>query len=191
MLVVVGLWNPESRYEGTRHNLGAEVVEVLADRTGTTLKRGPFRVRAMVGRCRIGDEPVILALPRTNMNLAGPAVQSVQRYFKADLDDLLILHDDIDVPFGKLKLQTDRGPGGHNGIRSVIGAMKSRDFWRLKMGVGRPPGRMDPAKFVLTRFNSKERPEMDLMVQHSADVVEAFVSDRERAVRMAGEWGSQ
>ena len=181
MLVVVGLWNPESRYEGTRHNLGAEVVEVLADRTGTTLKRGPFRVRAMVGRCRIGDEPVILALPRTNMNLAGPAVQSVQRYFKVDLDDLLILHDDIDVPFGKLKLQTDRGPGGHNGIRSVQQSLGTREFWRLKIGIGRPPGRMDPAAYVLQKFSPKEREEVDVMLEDAADVVELWLTDSEAA----------
>ncbi len=189
MRIVVGLWNPESRYEGTRHNLGAEVVELLADRTSTHLKRGPFRVRASVGRTRIEGEPVILTLPRASMNLAGPSVQSVLRYYKAEPDDLLIVHDDIDVPFGRMKLQNGRGPGGHNGIKSVIGTLRTRDFWRLKLGVGRPPGRMDPAKFVLTRFNSKERPEMDLLVQHAADVVEAAVVDTERATRMAGEWG--
>lgn len=189
MHIVVGLWNPESRYEGTRHNLGAEVVQLLAERSSTTLKRGPLRVRAMVGRGRLSGEPVILSLPRTSMNLCGPAVVSLLRYFKADPADLLVLHDDIDVPFGKMKLQTDRGPGGHNGIKSIIGALGTRDFWRLKMGVGRPPGRMDPAKFVLTRFNSRERSEIDLAVQHAADVAESFVTDRDRAVRMAGEWG--
>lgn len=189
MHVVVGLWNPESRYEGTRHNLGAEVIEVLSDRTSTPLRRGPLRVRAMVGRARLGGQPVILALPRTSMNLAGPAVLSLLRYYKAAPADLLVLHDDIDVPFGRLKVQTDRGPGGHNGIRSVIQALGTREFWRLKMGVGRPPGRMDPAKFVLTRFTSKERPEMDLVVRHAAAVAEAFVADPEAGVRMAGEWG--
>ena len=189
MHIVVGLWNPESRYEGTRHNLGAEVVQLLADQTDTTLKRGPLRVRAMVGRTRLGAEPVILSLPRASMNLAGPSVVSLLRYFKADPSDLLVLHDDIDVPFGKLKLQTNRGPGGHNGIKSIIGALGTRDFWRLKMGVGRPPGRMDPAKFVLTRFSSTERTEIDLAVRHAADVVGAFAADRDRAVQMAGEWG--
>lgn len=189
MHIVVGLWNPESRYEGTRHNLGAEVVQNLADRSSTTLKRGPMRVRAMVGRARLSDEPVILSLPRTSMNLSGPSVVSLLRYFKAEPADLLVLHDDIDVPFGKLKLQTDRGPGGHNGIKSIISALGTREFWRLKMGVGRPPGRMDPAKFVLTRFNSRERPEIDLVIQHAADVTESFVVDREQAIRMAGEWG--
>lgn len=116
MYIVVGLWNPESRYEGTRHNLGAEVIQVLADQTDTTLKRGPLRVRAMVGRTRLGAEPVILSLPRASMNLAGPSMVSLLRYFKADPSDLLVLHDDIDVPFGKLKLQTDRGPGDRKSV---------------------------------------------------------------------------
>lgn len=190
MHIVVGLWNPETRYDGTRHNLGAEVVLRLAERHAVTMKRGPLRVRAQVGRTQIADRAVLLALPRVSMNLSGASVASVLRYFKADVSDLLVVHDDIDVPFGKMKLQSDRGPGGHNGIKSIMTTLGTRDFWRLKLGVGRPPGRMDPARFVLTRFNSNERAEIDVMIEHATDVVERYVDEPDRAIQMAGEWGA-
>jgi len=109
------------------------------------------------------------------------------RYYRADPGDLLVVHDDIDLPFGRLRVHTGRGAGGHNGVRSIVEQIGSRDFTRLKVGVGRPPGRMDPAAFVLQRFDRDERPEIDRLVEDAADVVEAFVTDPERAAQMAGE----
>ncbi len=109
------------------------------------------------------------------MNESGQAVAPLLRYFDASPSDLLIIHDDIDLPFAKLRLQYDRGSGGNNGARSVIHSLGTQEFWRLKCGVGRPPGRMDPAAFVLRRFTSKEQPEIDVVVQHAADVVERFI----------------
>lgn len=119
----------------------------------------------------------MLAIPTTFMNEAGQAVAPLLRYFRAEPPQLLVVHDDIDLPFAKMRLQYDRGSGGNNGARSIIRALGSQEFWRLKCGVGRPPGRMDPADFVLRRFTRKEQPEIDLMVQLAADVVERFVVD--------------
>ena len=187
MKVIVGLRNPESAYVGTRHNIGAEVVDVLAERAGGRLKRGPLRVRADVARVTIDGHEALLALPRANMNVSGGPVRAILSYYKADVSDLLVLHDDLDLPYAKLRLHLGRGAGGHNGVRSVMSALGSREFWRLKIGLGRPPGRMDPAAFVLKRFSKTERQEMDLLVQDGADVVEAFMTDTDRAIQLAGQ----
>jgi PTH1 family peptidyl-tRNA hydrolase len=183
---IIGLRNPGSDYAGTRHNLGAEVVDTLARRHGIALRRGPLRVRAEMGEGLFGDARAALAIPLTFMNECGLAVVGVLRWFKLEPSDLVVVHDDIDLPFGKLRLHTARGSGGHNGVRSVMQALGNREFTRLKLGVGRPPGRMDPADFVLRRFAAEERPEVDLMVEDAADVLEALLTDRETAVRLAG-----
>ncbi len=191
-MLVVGLGNPGSRYEGTRHNVGAEVIVVLAARTGVTLKRARRFIRADVGEVRLGETPVILALPRTFMNSAGQVVAPLARYYHVDPEWLFVVHDDIDLPFGKLRPQGGRGSGGHKGVASVVRSMGTREFWRLKIGVGRPPGHQDPADYVLKRFSKKERPEMDLVVQYAADVVEAFVTEGGEAARQrAGEMGTR
>ena len=111
------------------------------------------------------------------MNESGQAVAPLLRYFDADPEDLLVIHDDIDLPFCKMRLQFDRGSGGNNGARSVIGSLRTQEFWRLKCGVGRPPGRMDPADFVLRRFTAKEQPEVDVLTEQAADVVERFIAE--------------
>ena len=187
MLVVVGLHNPEAHYAGTRHNVGAEVVDELADRWDLPFKRGPLRVRAMVARGSVAGESVILAKPNVNMNLSGQPVSAVLKYFKAPLDDLLVCHDDIDLPYAKLRLTKSSGAGGHNGVKSVSSAVGSQEFWRLKVGVGRPPGNMDPAAYVLRPFAKAERSEVDLLVKDAADVIERFLTDQAAAVQMAGE----
>ncbi len=140
-------------------------------------KRARRTIRAEVSEARLGQARVVLAVPTTFMNESGQAVAPLLRYFDADSEDLLIVHDDIDLPFARLRLQFDRGSGGNNGARSVIRSLGTKEFWRLKCGVGRPPGRMDPAAFVLRRFTAKEQPEVDLMVQQAADVVERFISE--------------
>ncbi len=133
----------------------------------------------------------VLALPTTFMNESGRAVGPLLRYFRASPANVLVVHDDIDLPFAKLRLQFDRGSGGNNGARSIISTLHTREFWRLKCGVGRPPGRVDPAAFVLRRFTSKEQPEMDLMVQLAADVVERFIADGgEAAQQLTGNTSS-
>ncbi len=130
----------------------------------------------------------MLALPRTFMNESGQAVAPLVRYFSTPQERFLVIHDDIDLPFAKMRVQEGRGPGGNNGVKSIIQSVGSQDFWRLKCGVGRPPGRQDPADFVLRPFRKEEREEIDLVVQYAADVVETFVTEGGEAAReRAGE----
>src|SRR5690606_19526703 len=139
---IVGLRNPGPEYSGTRHNLGFEVVEAVADRLGERLKRGPSRVRCEIAETRVDGEKLVLAAPLSYMNESGGPVRALADYFDVDTRrDLLVVHDDIDLPFGKLRMQVGGGTAGHNGLRSIERALGHRDFHRLKAGVGRPPGR--------------------------------------------------
>lgn len=146
-----------------------------------------MRVRAQIARRPGGEDAAVLAQPLAFMNVSGPSVASVLKYYKTEPEDLLVIQDDIDLPFAKLRLRQSGGPGGHNGIKSVAQSLGTRDFYRLKIGVGRPPGQMDPAAYVLKRFSKSERAEIDILVHDAADVAEQWLTDREAATRMAGE----
>lgn len=183
--MVVGLRNPGADYVGTRHNLGYEVVDETLDRRKVSLRRGQSRLGVMVATVDTGPDRTIYVVPNTFMNDSGRAVHSALSYYKIEPEDLLVIHDDIDLPFGRLRLQFGRRAGGHNGVRSVESALGTREFSRLKMGVGRPPGSQDPADFVLRRFTKKERPDANAMVGDAADVVEQWLDDRDRAQEMA------
>ncbi len=187
MKAVVGLGNPGPEYERTRHNVGSEVVVALAEHHGVRFSRGPSRTRCLTADITVGGERVVLAMPLTYMNESGGPVVSLLSYFEIESEDLLVAHDDIDLPFGRLRLQVGGGTGGHNGLRSIEAALGERSFVRLKIGVGRPPGRMDPADFVLRRFAKAERAEVDLVVEDAVDVVTDWVTDLEAATRRAGE----
>lgn len=183
--VVVGLRNPGRDYEGTRHNLGYEVVAETLSRLELTLARGPSRLGAMTAG-RSGDAGRVLYVVSNGfMNDSGRVVRSVLAYHKLAPSNLLVVHDDIDLPFGRLRLQVGGGSGGHNGVRSVEQALGTPEFSRLKLGVGRPPGSQDPADYVLRRFTKRERPEADAMVHDAVDVVERWLEDRVRAQEMA------
>ena len=183
MRLIVGLRNPGSDYQGTRHNLGYEVLVDLAGRMGVNLKRGPLRVRSEVASVPVRE--LVLASPNTFMNDSGRAVGSLRSYYKIDSEDLLVLHDDIDLAFGRLRLQRAGGSGGHNGIRSLEQHLGTKDFWRLKLGVGRPPGNQDPAQYVLRRFSKNERSEVDLLIGDAAAVVVRWLEDPPRAQELA------
>lgn len=184
--LIVGLRNPGSRYDGTRHNVGAEVV-VAAD-PSLTFKKAPLGIRSDVATARIDETRIVFALPRTFMNECGQAIAPLVRYEHVDGDRLLIVHDDIDLPFAKLKVQFGGGAGGHNGLRSIVGSLGTNEFWRLKIGVGRPPDRVDPADYVLDRFAKVERASVDDAVIRSVRVVEAFaVAGGPAAREKAGE----
>lgn len=185
MKIVVGLRNPGSDYEGTRHNVGVEVLAELANRQGARFKSKSMRIRSEIAEIRVDGEKVVLAAPLSFMNESGGPVSATLRYLKAELADLLVIHDDIDLDFGRLRLQVGGGSGGHNGIRSLEKSLGTREFQRLKVGVGRPPGRKDPADFVLRRFSSQERTEVDLIVVDAADVVERWITDPASAQEMA------
>jgi len=150
---------------------------------GAKFKRAPKRIRAQVAETTLESRVATLALPTTYMNESGGSVAGLIKYYDVDLDHLVVIHDDIDLPFGRLRFQFDRGPGGHNGVASIAKSIGSREFWRLKFGVGRPPGRMDPADFVLRRFSKKEEPDVALLIVEAADVLAAFASDGAEAAR--------
>ena len=155
---------------------------------GARFKRGPRRISAQVAETTVDGTPVTLALPTTFMNESGGPVSGLLKYYSLDPEHLAVVHDDIDLPFGRLRFQSDRGPGGHNGVASVVKSLGSRGFWRLKIGVGRPPGRMDPADYVLRRFATSERNDVESMVVEAADVLRVFVTDGgEAAQQEAGE----
>lgn len=187
MKAVVGLRNPGPEYELTRHNVGWEVVLAVATSHGERFRRGPSRTHSETAELRSEGEKVVLAAPLGYMNESGRSVRGLIDYFDVDLSDLLVVHDDIDLPFGRLRHQQGGGTGGHNGLRSITRSLGDPGFDRLKIGVGRPPGAMDPAQFVLQRFTRAERTEVDLMVTDAAEVVEAWVTDREAATRKAGQ----
>ena len=182
---VIGLRNPGPEYEGTRHNSGYEVLALVLERAGETLRRGPSRVMAQVAQVGTGDSRVLYAVPTTYMNESGRAVRALLDYYKLSPQSILVVHDDIDLPFGRLRLQVGGGSGGNNGVRSIESALGTGDFSRLKLGVGRPPGQMDPADYVLRRFTKEERAEVDLMIEDAADVVELWPKDPARAQELA------
>jgi len=185
MRAIVGLRNPGPDYEGTRHNSGFEVVSEVLARSGEKWGRAPSRVRAQISQFGVGDDRAVFAAPVTFMNESGPAVRGVLAYFNVPIGDLLVVHDDIDLPFGRLKLQIGGGSGGHNGIRSIETALGTNEFSRLKFGVGRPPARIDPADFVLRRFTKTEEAGIESMVDDAADVVEKWLTDPVKAQEIA------
>ncbi|XP_052167743.1 peptidyl-tRNA hydrolase, mitochondrial [Oryza glaberrima] len=166
----VGLGNPGKVYQGTRHNVGFEMIDVIAEAEGISLSSMQFK--AMVGKGRIGDAPIMLAKPQTFMNASGESVGQLVSYFKIPLNQVLVMYDDLDLPFAKLRLLPKGGHGGHNGMRSIINHLKqNRDFPRLRIGIGRPPGKMDPANFVLRPFNRKEQEELDFAFHRGLEAV--------------------
>ncbi len=188
MVLVVGLQNPGPKYEATRHNLGGRIVTLLAARHDAAFKKARRFISADVAEITTTAGKIVAARPTTFMNESGNAVAPLARYYKADGDAILVVHDDIDLPFAKLRVQKGGGAGGNNGVRSVAKSLKTQEFWRLKCGVGRPPGRMDPANFVLRPFAASEREEIDLAVQYAVDLIELYVAEGGDAARQrAGE----
>ncbi len=173
--LVVGLGNPGSRYAANRHNVGAHVVADLAARHHVTLAR--HKGSATAARVSIGPDrvPAILAVPTTFMNLSGDPVRDLARFYKVPPERIVVVHDELDIDFGLVRLKLGGGEGGHNGLRSVSAMLGTRDYHRVRVGIGRPPGRMDPADFVLRDFTAAERPEIAVSVVEAADAVEDLV----------------
>ncbi|KAJ4961059.1 hypothetical protein NE237_020969 [Protea cynaroides] len=168
--LLVGLGNPGKTFKGTRHNVGFEMIETIAEAEGISMSSVNFK--ALFGKGSIGHVPVMLAKPQTFMNASGESVGSIVSYYKIPLKQVLVIFDDMDLPFAKLRLLPKGGHGGHNGMRSVINHFKgSRDFTRLKIGIGRPPGKMDPVNFVMRSFNKQEREELDITYQIGLEAV--------------------
>ena len=173
--LVVGLGNPGPGYSGNRHNAGFLVLDLLAQRMGARFKS--HKARADVVEGRLAGERVVLAKPRSFMNDSGGPVSALRDFFKTPLDRIVVVHDELDLPYGGLRLKLGGGDNGHNGLRSVRRSLGSGDFNRVRFGIGRPPGSMDAAAFVLRDFGSVERKELELNVEHAADAVEALLAE--------------
>jgi peptidyl-tRNA hydrolase, PTH1 family len=173
--LVVGLGNPGPEYSGNRHNVGFGIVDALAARMGGRLKS--HKARADVIEGRLAGQRVVLAKPRSYMNESGGPVSALRDFFKVPLDRLVVVHDELDLPFAGLRLKLGGGDNGHNGLKSLRRSLGSGDFNRVRFGIGRPPGRMDAAAFVLRDFSAAERKELDVLVERAADAIEALVVD--------------
>ena len=173
--LVVGLGNPGPRYAGNRHNVGFMVVDLLAARMGARFKAHRGRVDVVDGR--LAGRCVILAKPKSYMNESGGPIVSISRFFKIPVARLTVVHDDLDLPYGALRIKRGGGDGGHNGLRSATAALGSNDYLRVRFGIGRPPGRQDPADYVLRDFTAAERKELSYLVDRTADAVEALLAD--------------
>ncbi len=173
-LLVVGLGNPGPRYETTRHNLGFLVADILADRIGSTFKVHK-RSGALAATGRLGGRSVVLAKPRVYMNESGRQVGPLANFYSVDPADVIAIHDELDIDFGRIRLKLGGGEGGHNGVRSVASALGTKDFQRVRVGIGRPPGRRDPAAYVLENFSAAERPEVGLICEQAADATELLI----------------
>ena len=175
-LLVVGLGNPGADYAHTRHNVGADVVELLAARHGGRLRSG--KELALSGEVRIGASRVALAFPQTFMNDSGRSLQLlVRRHGIEDLHHLVVVHDELDLPVGRLKLKVAGGLAGHNGLKSIKSHLHSDDFVRVRIGVGKPPGRQSGADYVLRRPGKAEQAELGVVIAEAADAVEAILAD--------------
>ncbi len=185
--LVVGLGNPGPRYAGTRHNVGQVVVDHLAG----SERFKAHRSQAVVCETRLGVRPggapgprVVLAKPTTYMNVSGGPVAGLARYFGVDVTQVVVVHDELDLDLGRLKLKRGGGEGGHNGLRSVSQSLGSKDYVRVRCGIGRPPGRQDPADYVLTGFAKREQSDVELLVVDAADAVDAVLTDGLEAAQL-------
>ncbi|MCO5992804.1 aminoacyl-tRNA hydrolase [Actinoallomurus rhizosphaericola] len=173
--LVVGLGNPGPEYAGNRHNAGFMVLELLAARMGGRFKA--HKARAEVVEGRLAGLRVVLAKPRSYMNESGGPVKALRDFYKVPLEHVVVVHDELDIPYGTLRLKRGGGDNGHNGLRSITKALGGRDYLRVRFGIGRPPGRMDAAVFVLRDFSGAERKELDLNTERAADATEALLTD--------------
>ena len=172
--IIVGLGNPGPEYAGNRHNAGQMVLALLAERIGARFKA--HRTRNDIAEGRLSGQPVTLARPQSYMNLSGGPVAALLGFYKLSPERLVVIHDELDISFGVIRLKLGGGDNGHNGLRSITSALGTRDYYRTRFGIGRPPGRMDPAAFVLKDFSAQERKELPFALDRSADAVEALIT---------------
>jgi PTH1 family peptidyl-tRNA hydrolase len=175
MFLIVGLGNPDDEYEGTRHSIGFVVADELARRAGARFSDKKFKAR--VARADIAGESCVLLKPQTYMNLSGESVGPALGFFKLTTSEVIVIHDELDLPLGRIKLKKGGGHGGHNGLRSLKQHLPDDMFIRVRFGIGRPPPAWDPADFVLARFTSSERRETERAVDEAADAVESILKD--------------
>ncbi|MGF3053662.1 aminoacyl-tRNA hydrolase [Microbacterium sp. YY-03] len=170
--LVIGLGNPGPQYENTRHNVGQMVVDELARRRNEGFKAHKANARVAETWVRPGGAKLILAKPNSYMNVSGGPVAGLAKFYGIDADHIIVLHDELDIPFDTIKMKIGGGHGGHNGVRDIAKALGTPEFLRVRVGIGRPPGRQDPADWVLSPFSGDQRTQLPLLVGDSADAVE-------------------
>lgn len=175
--LVVGLGNPGARYEATRHNIGQMVIAELAARRSETLRAHKANARVAEAWLRPGGPKLVLATPNSFMNVSGGPVSSLAKFYDVPAERVVVVHDELDIPFDSVKLKIGGGHGGHNGVRDVAKALGTPEFPRVRVGIGRPPGRQDPADWVLDPFSATERRQLPVLIGDAADAVEHLVAD--------------
>ncbi|MGD0556496.1 MAG: aminoacyl-tRNA hydrolase [Streptosporangiaceae bacterium] len=172
--IIAGLGNPGPEYAGTRHNAGQMVLALLAERIGARFKA--HRSRCEIAEGRLANQPVTLARPLSYMNLSGPPLAALAGFYKTPPQRLVVIHDELDIPFGTVRLKLGGGDNGHNGLRSISQALATRDYYRVRFGIGRPPGRMDAANYVLRDFTPAERKDLPWALDRAADATEELLA---------------
>ncbi|XAS67940.1 aminoacyl-tRNA hydrolase [Micrococcaceae bacterium Sec5.7] len=175
--LIVGLGNPGAEYTRNRHNVGQMVLDGLATRIGGSFKAHKTRAQVLEGRLGIGGPRVILAKPMCYMNVSGGPVSALAKFYGIDPSRIVAVHDEIDIPFNTVKLKTGGGEGGHNGLRDMSKALATKDYLRVRVGVGRPPGRMETADYVLRDFATSEKKDLPFLLDDAADAVEILVRE--------------
>ncbi len=175
--LIVGLGNPGPRYETTRHNVGQMVLDELAARRGERFAAHKANARVAETWLRPGAAKLVLAKPHSFMNVSGGPVAHLAKYYGVDPERIVVVHDELDIPFDTIKLKIGGGHGGHNGVRDVAKALGTPEFPRVRVGIGRPPGRQDPADWVLDPFGATERATLPVLLGDAADAVETLVED--------------
>jgi len=173
--LIVGLGNPGREYKDNRHNVGFMLVDRLTVRLGARMSR--MQAKALVASINYESNKIILAKPQTYMNLSGQSIQGLARFYKLPLENMIVAHDDLDLPFGTIRIRPGGGPGGQRGVASTIERLGTKDFRRLRIGIGRPPGRMDPAAYVLQDFSKADQTLLSEILDHAADAVLEFVKN--------------
>lgn len=191
--LIVGLGNPGAKYAKNRHNVGQMVIDELASRLQGSFSAHKSNALVSEVRIALGGPKVVLAKPNTFMNVSGAPVVNLAKYFAVPPEQIIVVHDELDIPFDAIKLKIGGGHGGHNGLRDIAKALGTPEFIRVRVGIGRPPGRQDPADFVLGDFGSTERSQLPLLLAEAADAAEAVVTEGLLAAqqRFHGERGVQ
>jgi PTH1 family peptidyl-tRNA hydrolase len=172
--LIAGLGNPGPGYAGNRHNAGYLTADLLAARAGARFKAG--KSRALTAEGRLTGQAVTIIKPLTFMNDSGVAVAGISRYNRLDTEHIMVVHDELDLPYGTIRLKRGGGDSGHHGLRSVTAHLGTPEYYRVRIGIGRPPGRMDPAAYVLRDFSAAERKELPFLLDRAADAVEALLA---------------
>lgn len=173
--LIVGLGNPGIKYRKTRHNFGFMVVDALAEDLKLPLKK--LKYKAMIGEGRLGDSKIILARPLTYMNNSGDSVWQLAKFFKVPNENIIVAHDDLDLPLGVLRLRPGGGASGQRGVASIIQKLGIQDFARVRLGISRPPGQMDPVDYVLEKFLPNEEKLRDIVIKEAVEAIQVFVRE--------------